>query len=569
MNKVINIEISSQVFWIDEAAYKKLLAYLKKIKQQLTDDACASEIFQDIELRIAELLYAQRNDEKKAIDSEQLTKVIEQVGYIDSEDLETVSPRKSYLDQQNKILAGVCAGLAVRLNIPAFILRLAFVALTALFGLGIVIYLIFWFSLDTNSSRNATLETQGKAKTAKQIATVESPKAKPLMQLQKIIFLPVSMLGMLITVIANHFRKRTKGYSIILKNLFVAILLIITIIFSTVLLEFNHSSLFFWPLSLLLSIAVVYLMVVAWVTYIRRYYLALTNLKRNNRLKQAAIIPIMMLMVAGLYLLYAHSDYQHEAVIKNFKVSGNELSLKFNEQDSLNAYTNSVLYKVRTHNSANNQVIMYIDYSSNGSSSDKAIINMHNMNYFFTFTNNTLELDKFWSLHKGELNRGQQIDVIIEVPQNMIVTSSWSLNIYQSDQAYHYNTSGLHSKDHVYLSSGEYLHEYSEAFSNKLSSNEIQVLKEKFCESFFISESWSCRSNIHKSLSTNNRFDLAFQNHSKTIDLVREYLLPNRSFFVSNLIEMNDLVSGLSNEYPVINEFYEYIKHLRMIKSKL
>jgi phage shock protein PspC (stress-responsive transcriptional regulator) len=157
VNKVISIEIASQVFWVDEEAYEILQAYLKRIRQQLVDDECANEIFKDIELRVAELLYALNNDEKKAIIATQMNDVIDQVGLIDSEEPETELPRKSYLDPQNKILGGVCAGLAVRLGVSAFILRLIFIALTAAFGLGVVLYLIFWISLDTNSYRNAAL----------------------------------------------------------------------------------------------------------------------------------------------------------------------------------------------------------------------------------------------------------------------------------------------------------------------------------------------------------------------------------------------------------------------------
>ncbi|MCW9018579.1 MAG: PspC domain-containing protein, partial [Kangiellaceae bacterium] len=126
MNKVVSIEIAGQVFWIDEDAYEDLRNYLQKIRAQLEDDECADEIYKDIELRIAELLYGLHSDEKKAITQEQLDEVIEQVGFIEGEE-ESVEadslPRKSYLEPQNRILAGVCAGLATRFKVPAFIIR--------------------------------------------------------------------------------------------------------------------------------------------------------------------------------------------------------------------------------------------------------------------------------------------------------------------------------------------------------------------------------------------------------------------------------------------------------------
>lgn len=93
--EIVTIEIAGQVFWIDQQANHKLQAYLDKINQQLTGDECAADIVKDIELRIAELLYALESSEQNAITTSQISQVIEQIGFIEGEeelDAVAVSP---------------------------------------------------------------------------------------------------------------------------------------------------------------------------------------------------------------------------------------------------------------------------------------------------------------------------------------------------------------------------------------------------------------------------------------------------------------------------------------------
>lgn len=76
MNKVVSIEIARQVFWIEENTYKQLQNYLHKIKQQLSNDEDANEIYKDIELRVSELFYELNSNESQAISEQQLDQVI-------------------------------------------------------------------------------------------------------------------------------------------------------------------------------------------------------------------------------------------------------------------------------------------------------------------------------------------------------------------------------------------------------------------------------------------------------------------------------------------------------------
>lgn len=53
-------------------------------------------------------------------------------------------------DMENKMIGGVCAGIANEMGIEALIVRMVFVLSVLLgFGIGIVVYLVMWFLMPT------------------------------------------------------------------------------------------------------------------------------------------------------------------------------------------------------------------------------------------------------------------------------------------------------------------------------------------------------------------------------------------------------------------------------------
>jgi phage shock protein C len=52
--------------------------------------------------------------------------------------------RKLYRSRSNRMLGGVCGGLAQYFNTDATLIRVLFVVLTALGGAGPVVYLVMW-----------------------------------------------------------------------------------------------------------------------------------------------------------------------------------------------------------------------------------------------------------------------------------------------------------------------------------------------------------------------------------------------------------------------------------------
>ncbi|MHC1716838.1 MAG: PspC domain-containing protein [Candidatus Dojkabacteria bacterium] len=60
--------------------------------------------------------------------------------------------KKLYRSEQNKIIGGVCGGLAEYFDIDPSIVRIVFVLSCFTKGFGLLLYLIFWIVLPTYSS---------------------------------------------------------------------------------------------------------------------------------------------------------------------------------------------------------------------------------------------------------------------------------------------------------------------------------------------------------------------------------------------------------------------------------
>ncbi|MEM9304419.1 MAG: PspC domain-containing protein [Pseudomonadota bacterium] len=574
MNKVVSIELAAQVFWIDEEAYAALRAYMDKLRDQLEPVEGGDEIFQDIELRVAELFYALNSDESKAISAAQLEQVIDQVGFIDGQDEDKEAQataakpeRRSYLDKQNKILGGVCAGLARRFGVPAFILRVLFVALAFVFGLGAVLYLIFWLSLEDPKSRKAALAAEGKAQTAKGIANPPEPRVSPLLTLQRIIFLPVSIIGALVAVTTGHFRQRKNSYRALGKNLLAVAVGLVALGFLVGLYETSDQPIFPWPISWLVTASVIYLLTLGVALFVREVYLEQPRFQIAPVLKRCAVIPAVFLVVAIVFLNLGQTDHHHERVEERLALNSDRLLLAFQEQLPEADYSRAARFEVRSVPRPGNEVILKIEYSAYGSDPESAEANARAVNYLFSFDEDRLVLGRFFELAEGTLARAQGVEVIVEVPEGVTLVSDLPLAIARYDGDYYYRLQSGTREPSTYLSTGEFLHEYGEDYANKLSRNERDVLEDKFCEEFFISESWRCPTNIDLPVLQNTRFDRAFLDDAERIEELRQFLLPDRSIFASNLKEMNAIVDSLSVEYRVRGEFQGYLDELMLVKA--
>lgn len=161
MNKVFNINVGGLPLTIDEDAYRYLENYLQTLHTHFRNSEGYEEIMNDIEGRIGELL--KENMGKRAIAMIQDVKnAVSVMGTPEDFGAATISeeePKKStstegstsdiktgkrlFRDSDNKVISGVCAGIAAYFGIQdAIWIRLLFLAILFFFGTGILLYIV-------------------------------------------------------------------------------------------------------------------------------------------------------------------------------------------------------------------------------------------------------------------------------------------------------------------------------------------------------------------------------------------------------------------------------------------
>lgn len=176
MQKIIQINLSGRMYPIDEDAYNTLSQYILALERQFSGEE-GREIIDDIENRIAELFSIRLAAGAFSIDKSDVNKVIETLGspldinngaygntsyssgsqttYTSYKDT-YAPPRRARLlrDPFNKMVGGVCSGLAYYFDVDEVIVRLVTVLLCfASFGTGFIIYIVAWAIIPSARTR--------------------------------------------------------------------------------------------------------------------------------------------------------------------------------------------------------------------------------------------------------------------------------------------------------------------------------------------------------------------------------------------------------------------------------
>lgn len=166
MKKVININFQGRVVPIEESAYEMLKEYTNSLRRYFANEEGKEEIINDIENRIAELFM---EDLKKnpggCITDDVVDKIVASMGRpeeFDGDGTEAAKenneksfesagaePKASlYRNANDKVLGGVCSGIANQLKIDPTIVRVLFALITfGGFGTGFLLYIILWIVL--------------------------------------------------------------------------------------------------------------------------------------------------------------------------------------------------------------------------------------------------------------------------------------------------------------------------------------------------------------------------------------------------------------------------------------
>jgi phage shock protein PspC (stress-responsive transcriptional regulator) len=169
MQRIVQINIAGRIIPIEEDAYMMIKEYITALENQFSGEQGRDEIIQDIENRIAELFSIRLQSGSPAIDRSDVQKVVDTLGPAselqDNGQTNTRNNNYNYnrswqqQNQQNqyqytrqrlyrnpfdKVLGGVCSGIANYFDVDPVILRLIFAVLFLTFGIGFLAYIIAW-----------------------------------------------------------------------------------------------------------------------------------------------------------------------------------------------------------------------------------------------------------------------------------------------------------------------------------------------------------------------------------------------------------------------------------------
>ncbi len=172
MKKVININFQGRVIPIEETAYDMLQQYVESLRIFFANEEGRDEIINDIEGRIAELFGESLKKGNTCITDLEVNNIINSMGrpedFDDDEakvksqlgsesnqqqythtETKTAEPRgRLYRNLNDRLLGGVCSGVATYLRVDPTIVRILFAIITfGGFGLGFVLYIVLWIVL--------------------------------------------------------------------------------------------------------------------------------------------------------------------------------------------------------------------------------------------------------------------------------------------------------------------------------------------------------------------------------------------------------------------------------------
>ena len=176
MKKVININFQGTIVPIEESSYELLQQYIESLRRYFANEEGRDEIINDIESRISELFQERLKGGSTCITDDDVNSIIRNMGrpedFDEAENGESRENenaqsgdskkeksesyfqgdwswkgRRLYRDENNKILGGVCSGIAAYFGIDPVIVRIVFIVS----GIGFLAYILLWMFVPGSS----------------------------------------------------------------------------------------------------------------------------------------------------------------------------------------------------------------------------------------------------------------------------------------------------------------------------------------------------------------------------------------------------------------------------------
>lgn len=489
MNKTVTINISGIIFHIEEDAYSSLSNYLNKIKSKFNTSEGGNEILADIEARIAELLSQKINQGKQVIVLNDVNLVMDTLGKpedfadddnasqttnnINDADPIQENKRRLFRNPDDKMIGGVCSGIAAYLDVDLVWIRLAMFLLIFFGGLSLWVYIILWIVMPEAKTTADKLAMKGKPVTIDNIS--ESVKNE------------FESLGSKYgknsgaRKMSDNLAKGASNAANTVGNIIVrAIGLFIVFVSGSMLIGYlstifgfsvagNSEDFNNWKNAIFTngsdySLAVLAFILVAGIPIFMLMYLGiklLLNIKYKNKWLNIGLGVVWFIgFCLGISVAFKtvkqFSESSKVKEVVQLTNVGDTLIVKANSSDNILKnfnFTNSVEVEQRLSKGKNDYVFgisgnqltvignvdvdivesntdsieVVVYYNSQGESKQIANNNAKNIQYQLKQTGNELLLDQIFSVKAGEKFRAQDVDVKIKLPKGKVIVLDKSL----------------------------------------------------------------------------------------------------------------------------------------------
>ena len=138
MKKVVTIHIANEVFQIEDDAYYTLQQTLDRLRRNSMNE------FTRTETAIANSFRRITSNGRKVITYDDVAETLRLEGISFSSYTTSNNYQRLYRDTNDRVLGGVCSGMAKYWNVDPILPRLLFVLLFFGFGTGLLLYIIMW-----------------------------------------------------------------------------------------------------------------------------------------------------------------------------------------------------------------------------------------------------------------------------------------------------------------------------------------------------------------------------------------------------------------------------------------
>ena len=170
MKQVININYHGRIIPIEIAAHDLLKTYTAGLQKHFENEEGKEEIINDIEGRISELFHEQLTKGAVCITEQDVQVIIKNMGTPEDFEAEPTinhesksetkennfsgTKKRLYRDENNKVIGGVCSGVANYFNMDVVVVRVIFLLMFFSVGFGLIPYLILWFAVPSSATKS-------------------------------------------------------------------------------------------------------------------------------------------------------------------------------------------------------------------------------------------------------------------------------------------------------------------------------------------------------------------------------------------------------------------------------